>query len=258
MSTTELPALDWQVLLPVKQLTRAKTRMHLSFGARTSLVVAMLRDVIAAVRTPAAVRGVHIITRDTNVDRLARAEGIPAWTVSGAIGLNDELREAAARIHQTKPDDGVAVFLPDLPCLDAVTVAAVLGYAERACPSYIPDFTGAGTTVLLAPPGVPMQPQFGTQSAAAHALDGKLVRTSDGHERAQRDVDTVDDLIAAVGQGVGQHTAAEACALGVADLLPPRHAEPRVGGLAPQLRRSAGGFVLPGRVPDPWPIVGRT
>ena len=42
----------------------------------------------------------------------------------------------------------------------------------EAARRFVPDHVGTGTTLLLAPPAVPLDPHFGLDSAAAHAASG--------------------------------------------------------------------------------------
>jgi 2-phospho-L-lactate guanylyltransferase len=83
-------------------------------------------------------------------------------------------------------------------------VRAGLAAGRRA---FCSDRLGTGTTLLLAPPGQPLDPRFGSDSAAAH-------RASGAHELPGRwpglrcDVDTVADLTAAGQLGLGRFTRA--------------------------------------------------
>lgn len=58
----------------------------------------------------------------------------------------------------------------------------------------------------MATPGVPLDPRFGAGSAAAHAASGARAVTA-GVPTLRRDVDTPDDLAAAIALGVGPRTA---------------------------------------------------
>ncbi|MEV7226533.1 NTP transferase domain-containing protein [Polymorphospora sp. NPDC051019] len=72
---------------------------------------------------------------------------------------------------------------------------------------FLADAPGTGTVLLTAPPGVPLDPRFGVDSAARHAASGALPLTG-GWPTLRRDVDTPADLAAAAGLGLGRHSAA--------------------------------------------------
>ena len=64
--------------------------------------------------------------------------------------------------------------------------------------------------LLAAPAGVLLDPRFGGDSAAAHAASGAVALTG-AWPSLRRDVDTADDLAAAVRLGVGPRTMALTC-----------------------------------------------
>jgi 2-phospho-L-lactate guanylyltransferase len=80
------------------------------------------------------------------------------------------------------------------------------GRSRIAPRCFVADAAGTGTTLLTAA-GVPLDPRFGRDSAAAHAGAG-AVPLDGGWPGLRRDVDTPADLAAAVRLGVGTATAA--------------------------------------------------
>jgi len=196
----------WQVLIPIKQLARAKSRLALSADQREDLTLAMLRDVADAVRACRHVRTVQVVTEDTRVARTVDAERLPAWSVAGPSGLNNEVRRAAACLRQSGSRDGIAVFLGDLPCLTTTVVSDVLEAAPKDRQSFLPDSSGSGTAVLLAPPCVPLTPFFGEDSAVSHSRIGTALDCTAERWAARQDVDTLQALDNAIRFGVGAHT----------------------------------------------------
>jgi 2-phospho-L-lactate/phosphoenolpyruvate guanylyltransferase len=91
------------------------------------------------------------------------------------------------------------------PELDEAIAAALALFATGARRAFVADAEGTGTTLLLAAPGVALDPRFGEGSACRHAESG-------AHPLAgpwpglRRDVDTADDLREAADLGLGQHT----------------------------------------------------
>jgi 2-phospho-L-lactate guanylyltransferase len=193
----------WRVLIPVKPLRRAKSRLNLPSHQRVALALAMCRDVIAAVSDAAAVADVYVISRDTRVHAAAVATGAKALSVPGARGLNDEVATAHDLLGTSHR---VVAVMGDLPCLTSTSFSRVLSRTPGDDASYVPDLAGEGTTMLMSAPSTPIAPLFGPRSANAHAaighrLDGESVR-------ARCDVDTVGDLRSAWSIGLGAHTLA--------------------------------------------------
>jgi 2-phospho-L-lactate guanylyltransferase len=196
----------WQVLIPIKRLARAKSRLALPVDQREALTLAMLRDVANAVRASPHVRTVHVVTEDTRVARTVHTEHLLAWSVAGEPGLNNELRRAAACLRQSGTRDGIAVFLGDLPCLTTSAVSDLLESAPKDRQSFLPDASGFGTTVLLAPPRIPLAPFFGEGSADKHFRVGAALDCTAERRAARQDVDTLEALEKAIRFGVGAHT----------------------------------------------------
>lgn len=197
---------NWQVLIPIKRLARAKSRLALSADQREGLTLAMLRDVASAVRACRHVRTVHVVTQDTRVARTVYAEHLPAGSVVGQPGLNNELRRAAVCLRQSGTRDGIAVFLGDLPCLTPPVVTNLLESAPEDQQSFLPDTSGSGTAVLLTPPRIPLAPFFGKGSAGRHSRIGTALDCTAERWAARHDVDTLEALETAVRFGVGAHT----------------------------------------------------
>jgi len=199
--------MPWTVLLPMKSLPQAKSRLvdaTDSADSHAELVQAMRADTLAAAEAATAVARVLII-----VDRPG-AESEFAL-VQRTVGLNPALDEGAQHAHERWPDDGVVALVGDLPTLTTEDLDVVLAAADRHDRSFVADAAGTGTTLLAAGPGVPLRPRFGTGSAARHALDAVALAAPAG---LRHDVDTIADLRAAAEVGVGVHTRAVLAALG--------------------------------------------
>ena len=72
----------------------------------------------------------------------------------------------------------------------------------------MPDAAGVGTTLYAVPPGGEFLPLFGGASRARHAASGAAELDLDDMAGLRRDVDTPEDLRAALALGAGPHTAA--------------------------------------------------
>jgi 2-phospho-L-lactate guanylyltransferase len=193
----------WTVLIPVKSLPGAKSRLlgaSADVPAHHRLVLAMRADTIAAARDAAGVARVVLV-----VDRPV-PEGGPPVFVQTRAGLNEGLAEAAADATRRWPDDGVAALVADLPALRAEELATALAAAESHERAFVPDAAGTGTTLLAARAGSELRPRFGPGSALRHA---RLATRLDAGAGLRRDVDTAEDLRALDRRTLGPATAAE-------------------------------------------------
>ncbi|MDM4722918.1 2-phospho-L-lactate guanylyltransferase [Micromonospora sp. WMMA1363] len=198
----------WTVVVPVKRLSIAKSRLRgaLPGVPHESLALALAADTVHAVRTCPEVAEVLVVTDDPRVAAEAGGAGARTLPDTPAAGLNAAFRHGAAAAG----GGWVAGLTADLPALRPAELAAALR-AVRAGPTgarrYLADAPGSGTVLLAAPPGVPLDPRFGGESAAAHTASGALPLTGDWPS-LRRDVDTAHDLTAAARLGLGPHTAA--------------------------------------------------
>lgn len=189
------------LLVPVKDGRGAKTRLGpVGEDRRAALMAAFARDAVAAaVRSPLV--DVHLIGDPSALREIADEHAVPVLPDEGDGDLNQALRRAAARVQ--REDRGVAVLLGDLPCLRTADLETALRQPSRA---FVADAAGTGTTLLLAPPGVDLDPHFGAGSADRHAASGASPVPGE-LASLRRDVDTTDDLEAALRLGVGTSTA---------------------------------------------------
>lgn len=202
--------MQWTVLIPAKSLPAAKSRLaprSADPAAHARLVEAIRADTVAATLAAPGVARVVLVVDDIGVVVPHGALVV----VQHRPGLNAALADAAADAAQRWPGDGVAVLLGDLPALRPVELAAALAEAAGATSAYVPDTDGTGTTMLTAAPGVALAPRFGAGSAARHARDADAIDAGPG---LRRDVDTAEDLHAAVALGLGAETCRELVAAG--------------------------------------------
>lgn len=200
------------LLVPVKDARSAKTRLdEVGAVARAELMAAFARDAIAAAQRTSLAE-VVVVGEAAALAVLLDGLEVPVVADEGGGDLNEALRRAAARL--ARADRGIAVLLADLPCLRTPDLEAVLTYAAtRPERTFVADAAGTGTTLLLAPAGVDLDPHFGVGSAAAHAASG--AHPMRGELSSLRlDVDTAGDLEQALLLGVGPETTRAARLLG--------------------------------------------
>jgi 2-phospho-L-lactate guanylyltransferase len=199
------------VVVPVKRLALAKTRLA-AYGedARQELALAFAADVVAAA---SAVARVLVVTDDDRAAAALSALGAEVTADDPDAGLNPALAHGADLLRRRDPDSGVATLAADLPAARAGDLRAVLSEVGRRR-AFVADLAGTGTTLLAAGRGQELAPAFGTGSREAHAGSGAVELQASRGLRC--DVDTPQDLLAALALGAGSRTSAAAAALGIA------------------------------------------
>jgi 2-phospho-L-lactate guanylyltransferase len=199
------------LLIPVKDGQGAKTRLGaVGTAGRAELMAAFARDAVtAALRTP-LVR-VHVVGHPAALAPVLAGLDVTVVPDQGGGDLNRALRKAALAV--ARPGHGLSVMLADLPCLRTEDLEAALVAAPTDRRRFVADAAGTGTTLLVAPPGTPLDPRFGRDSARAHADSGASPITGE-LTSLRLDVDTTADLERALAFGVGPNTARAAADLG--------------------------------------------
>lgn len=185
-------------IVPVKELDVAKSRLAAALAPdeRQRLMLAMLSDVLLALRRCSSVARTVVVTSDRDARHRAQAEGAsvvedgPASSHAGAA-----LRGIAGA---ALPTDRVLLVPGDCPLLDPAELDALLSVAQPPV-VVIPDRHGGGTNALLLDPPDVIDPAFGDGSCQRHVA---LAR-AEGVESVVTvlpslalDVDTPDDLAA--------------------------------------------------------------
>ncbi|MEE3852635.1 2-phospho-L-lactate guanylyltransferase [Gordonia sp. LSe1-13] len=211
---------DVVAVLAVKRLGEAKTRLaasrsSASDGLHRELVLAMMLDTMDALRR-SGIDHTVVISPDDGV--LAAAHGFGAASVRESAGhgvgvdrLNQAFADAAADARRRWPTVRTVMLVQaDLPAATADSFRSVVTQARGMREAVLADRDGTGTTLLVRRSDISEPPHFGPDSAAAHReagaveLDPEHLRWAD----LRTDVDTADDLDAALSLGVGHHTAA--------------------------------------------------
>ncbi|CAL9545758.1 Phosphoenolpyruvate guanylyltransferase [Streptomyces sp. enrichment culture] len=205
----------WSLVVPLKPLALAKTRLAGAVGAveRRRLALAFAADTVAAALACAAVRDVVVVTDDPLAARRLGALGAGVVPDRPAAGLNAALAYGARTVRARRPGAAVAALNADLPALRAAELARVLAVAGRFPRAFLADAADIGTTFLSAAPGIELRPAFGGASRLAHLSSGAAEILLGDVASVRRDVDTEADLRAALELGVGPRTA-ERCRAG--------------------------------------------
>ncbi len=198
----------WSVLIPVKVLAQAKSRLAgLAGPRRGELALALACDTVTAVLGCDEAARVIVITDDQVAGVTLAALGALVVPDEPRDGLNAALRHGAAHAAARWPGSGTAALSADLPALRPAEIGRALRAAAAWPNAFVADAAGDGTTLYTAAPGAAFRPAFGLASRARHAADGAAELALDGIPGLRRDVDTPSDLRGAVRLGLGPHSA---------------------------------------------------
>lgn len=196
------------MLIAVKGLPEAKSRLVPASTdpvAHGALVAAIRADTIAATSSAEGVARIVLVADRAELQPEPGDRPGVSVIVQRSPGLNGALRDGADLAAARWPRDGVAALVGDLPALRGAELAAALADAARHDHAFVADAEGTGTTLLTARSGCGLRPAFGPGSAARHGAHATPIAAGEG---LRHDVDTADDLAAAVALGVGPSTVA--------------------------------------------------
>lgn len=222
-------ALRWDLIIPVKRLERAKTRLEgVSEACRRRLALSFAVDAVDAALAGGRVERVLVVTADAEAAADLRRRGAVIVEETQDAGLNSAVEDGVAAVRQDDPMRRIAVMTGDVPAASAAEIDAALASAERHPRAVLADAESTGTVLLTAnplagpaaPSPVSLRPQFGQDSYARHMAAGHIALPGDC-PGLRRDVDTREDLEAARVLGVGPTTSAVLSGLPGRGLLAP-------------------------------------
>jgi len=199
---------DVGLIVAVKRLTAAKTRLAPIFSARTreSVVLAMLVDTLTAASRVSSVRRITVVTPDDVAAAAASELGAEVLTDPTPDGHLDPLNNAIAAAERvvSQSVSNIVVLQGDLPALQPQELAEAIAAARRYERSFVADRLGTGTAALCAF-GTALDPRFGPDSSAQHRHSGAIELTG-AWPGLRCDIDTPDDLAVARRLGMGPAT----------------------------------------------------
>ncbi len=186
------------VLVPVKDLSRAKTRLAnlLSQPERAELAAILLRGVLetiaridpaaAADETPqgAVPQGETqqeetmrrvVVTAHAPSAALARSLGFEVLAERRQVSESDSVDQASAQL-QREGVRGVLRVPLDLPLIERGDLERLLMLARQGCPALlVPSLSGTGTNALYRSPPTLFPSRFGPGSLALHEQEARRV-----------------------------------------------------------------------------------
>lgn len=195
----------WGLVVPVKPAAVGKSRLAVDGVDRVALARAIALDTIAAAAPADTVAQVVVVTDDALLPVLAvDIPGLRFVAEGDAKGLNAAVAEGARQIEGMPR----AALLGDVPALRPADLDAALGKAAAVERGAVADASGTGTTLVTAAAGVPWASHFGPGSFAGHVAQGFTPLEVPAASTLRHDVDTAEQLAAAVALGIGPRTAA--------------------------------------------------
>ena len=194
----------WGVVVPVKPAAVGKSRLVVDGVDRVALARAIALDTIAAAAAADAVAQVVVVTDDALLPVLAvDIPGLRFVAEGEAEGLNAAIAEGARHLEGMPR----AALLGDVPALRPADLDRALAGAAAVARGAVADAEGTGTTLVTAAPGVAWASHFGPGSFAEHVSRGFEPLEVPATSTLRLDVDTAEQLEAAIALGVGPRTA---------------------------------------------------
>lgn len=222
-------------IVPAKLGTEAKARLasELSANDRSRFALAMLGDVLRALRGVSLLAGIAVVTRDPEARRSAIEHGARAVDDPGEGGLNGAVA-AGLRAASDAGAEAVLVAMGDLPLLCASEVELLLDLLPERGAVAARSFDGTGTNLLALQPPQLFATHFGPGSLALHrraASAAGICLLEIDLPGATLDVDTPADLarLRETAEGASESRRI----LGTMRLAPPAEAGPTRQGSAP-------------------------
>jgi 2-phospho-L-lactate/phosphoenolpyruvate guanylyltransferase len=158
-------------IVPVKRLGVSKRRLSesLSLQERKALTVAMLEDVLSALKT-SVIEKVLVVSNDPKVRSIAEKFGADFFAPSRK-GLNCAVEEAFAWCIRKKADS-VLVLPSDIPLITSkdVDIIVELGLSEGRRVVLVPSRDGGTNAFLQCPPHL-IRACFGPESFSKHVQE---------------------------------------------------------------------------------------
>ncbi len=193
-------------IVPVKGLSSSKSRLlpHLGREVVEKLAIAMLGDVVGALRAVPQLAQVAVVTPDTRVAKAAEAAGaLPL--LRRYPDLNAALDGSASELAGA-PNDAALIVLGDVAGVqprDLEILIQTFGASERPTAVLAPSRDG-GTSALLRSPWNSIEAGFGPGSAAVHRARAEAAGVGFAEVELPSlaiDIDTLADIEAALAAG---------------------------------------------------------
>jgi 2-phospho-L-lactate/phosphoenolpyruvate guanylyltransferase len=158
-------------VVPVKRLCFSKRRLSgvLNPQERRLLTLAMLEDVLTALKLSTAVQEIVVVSNDLNVQEVADKFGVSHFSVDQP-GLNPAIEEATKWCIRNHADS-VLVVPADIPLVSAQDIDEIVALGSEGKSVVLSPSTDGGTNALFKCPPNLVPARFGLGSSAKHAKE---------------------------------------------------------------------------------------
>jgi 2-phospho-L-lactate/phosphoenolpyruvate guanylyltransferase len=176
---TKRPSANLQrvhAIVPLKTINKSKTRLSaLPPQDRAKLTVAMLNNVLIALKKSRGISDVTVVSADKSASRIAHRHGAEFLSEGRRHGLNRALGLAIRELE--KRTTGTAMIIhADLPLLTTRDIDKFLSRAKGFQIAIVPCKNGTGTNALLLRPPNAIPLVFGKGSFKTHLSLAKKAR----------------------------------------------------------------------------------
>lgn len=197
-------------LVPFKGASGAKRRLGdvLNETERESLVLAMMRDVLATLTRCRTLGGVLLVSRDRMAFELAEEFGIDVFEDS-ATDLSGAVVQSGDYARDSRAASGTLFVPGDVPLIRPEDVDAVLDGHQQV--TLVPDANDIGTNAAASSPPNAFEYLFDGKSFKPHIASARRAGIEPRIVRRTAwglDVDTVDELTAVAARALGTRTGA--------------------------------------------------
>lgn len=209
-------------LVPFKGATGAKRRLGgvLNETERESLVLAMMRDVLATLTRCRTLSGILLVSRDRMAFDLAEEFGIDVFEDS-ATDLSGAVAQSGDYARDNRAADGTLFVPGDVPLIRPEDVDAILDGHQHI--TLVPDANDIGTNAAASSPPNAFEYLFDGKSFKPHIASARRAGIEPRIVRRTAwglDVDTVDELGAVAAWASGTRTGQFLEISGIAARLP--------------------------------------
>ena len=185
-------------IIPVKGLLDSKSRLSRALEPQNKkkLIIALLKDVLAAVEDSELFDRVLVVSPDPNVEKEAK---LPVGTFlhQEGQGLNAGVRQSTLYAMRERASS-VAILLADIPLVEKRDLKEMYSTGDTAPRVVLSPSLKGGTNVMMREPPNIITPAYGRWSFSTHLRAAQkigLAVYSLSNPRLSFDVDTPEDLI---------------------------------------------------------------
>ena len=194
--------LIWEVFLPLKNFSAAKSRLAITPAElRVLLIKSMASDVIEVLLQIPSISSIKVVGVDHSQITEVKDSRLSSIPFLEPNDINSDIAQAIDNV------DRYAVLLPDLPSVKAQEVIRAFELASHYERSFIADKSGVGSTAFFSTVGK-VSTFFGHNSAEAHRGAGAIELKDSLFAGIKADCDVWSDLLAISSQDLCSATRA--------------------------------------------------